>query len=86
MGEFVINAIAAFPWVTCNEPIEVGPVRILPYERGRFPGDLTHAKQSEIDAILEAFGERTPWAEIYYELLISKFERYLCCDNNCTEK
>jgi hypothetical protein len=54
----VVNAIAAFPWVTCNEPIEVGSARILPYERGLAPGDLTHAKQTDIDTIMAAWADR----------------------------
>jgi hypothetical protein len=53
----VISSIAAFPWVYCNEPIEIGSVRLLPYVRGKLPGDLPHAKQADLDAILAAYAD-----------------------------
>ena len=52
------NAIAAFPWVQCRELIEIGPVRILPYEHGRLPGNLPDATQTDIDAVLGAYANR----------------------------
>jgi hypothetical protein len=58
MAEVSVGAIAVFPWVHCSDPIEVGSVRILPYVRGELPGDLPHAKQSDIDAILGAYADR----------------------------
>ncbi|HEY4449338.1 MAG TPA: hypothetical protein VGN03_12105, partial [Steroidobacteraceae bacterium] len=32
-------------------------MRILPYARGKWPGDLPHAKQADIDAILAAYAD-----------------------------
>ena len=52
-----ISSIAAFPWFYCNEPIEIGSVRLLPYVHGKLPGDLPHAKQADLDAIFAAYAD-----------------------------
>ncbi len=52
------NAIAFFPWVALDEPVIVGPVRLLPYERGSLPGDQPNVSQGEIDTVLAAYAER----------------------------
>lgn len=52
------NAIAFFPWVTVDEPIAIGPVRLLPYRRGKLPGDMTHVTQADIDSVLSAYASR----------------------------
>jgi hypothetical protein len=57
VGALEVKAIAAFPWITCKEPIEVGSVRILPYLRALAPGDSQHAKQADLDAILGAYAD-----------------------------
>jgi len=53
----VPKAVAAFPWIACDERIEIGPVRIIPYKRGSAPGDLPHAKQADLDAMLAAYAD-----------------------------
>lgn len=52
------NSIAFFPWVVTDEPVTVGPVRLLPYERGSLPGNLPHATQTDIDGVLAAYAIR----------------------------
>jgi hypothetical protein len=51
-------AIAFLPWVSVNEPVEVGPLRLLPYQRGRLPGNLLKATQADIDGVLSAYANR----------------------------
>jgi hypothetical protein len=48
-------ALAFFPWVSIDEPLTVGPVRLLPYDRGKLPGDQPHATQADIDGVLAAY-------------------------------
>lgn len=55
--ESVVSSIAAFPWVHCDEQIEIGSVRLLPYVCGQSPGDLQHARQADLDAILSAYAD-----------------------------
>lgn len=49
------SSIAFFPWVSVPESIEVGPVRLLPYERDLLPGNQPGASQADINAILSAY-------------------------------
>lgn len=51
------KAIAFFPWVAINEARSFGPLRLIPYEYGRTPGDLPHATQADMDAVLGAYAE-----------------------------
>lgn len=48
-------AIAFFPWAQIDELVEVGPVRLLPYVRGKLAGDRPHASQRDIDGVLAAY-------------------------------
>lgn len=51
------KAIAFFPWVAINEAQIFGPLRLIPYEVGSAPGDLPHATQKDMDAVLGAYAE-----------------------------
>jgi hypothetical protein len=48
-------AIAFFPWVRLDQAVELGSLRLLPYARGKLPGDLLHANQRDIDGVLGAY-------------------------------
>jgi hypothetical protein len=48
-------ALAFLPWIAVNEPIEVGQIRLLPYERGQLPGNMPGVTQDEIDRVLTAY-------------------------------
>jgi hypothetical protein len=52
-----VSFVAFFPWVHLREPLSIGPVRLLPYERGTLPGALPHAAQEDIDAVLAAYAD-----------------------------
>ncbi|HSF22681.1 MAG TPA: hypothetical protein VLE20_00530 [Blastocatellia bacterium] len=52
------NAIAFFPWISTDSELVVNDIRLLPYERGRKPGDQAGASQKNIDAILAAYANR----------------------------
>jgi hypothetical protein len=52
------SSIAFFPWVTIEEPLSVGPLRLLPYERGEQPGNQPHSPQKDIDGVLHAYAVR----------------------------
>lgn len=49
------NAIAFFPWVTLREPLVVGPLRLIPYERNDAPADGPSVTQGDIDGVLKAY-------------------------------
>lgn len=53
-----MHGLAFFPWAPISESLEVGPVRLIPYERGELPGDLEHITQQDIDSILAAYALR----------------------------
>lgn len=52
------STIAFFPWVTIDEPLTVGSVRLFPYERGESPHHEPHASRSDIDGVLSAYALR----------------------------
>lgn len=52
------NTIAFLPWVAVQEPLTVGPLRLIPYERGRLPGDGAYVRQQDIDGVLMAYALR----------------------------
>lgn len=52
------SVIAFFPWVHIDEPLIVGRLRLLPYARGRLPGDGPKVAQKDIDAVLRAYAVR----------------------------
>jgi hypothetical protein len=49
------NALAFFPWLTCRQEVQVGPIQLLPYVRGKAPGDLPGVTQADIDGVLRAY-------------------------------
>jgi len=49
------SAVAFFPWLVVDEPFEVGPFRLLPYVRGKRPGNLRNVTQKVIDGVLGAY-------------------------------
>lgn len=51
-------ALAFFPWVAIEDKVEIGPIRLLPYESGRLPGDLPNMTQADIDGVLSAYANR----------------------------
>lgn len=52
------SAIAFFPWVYVEESKTLGPLRLLPYRKEKFPGNLPDAKQVDIDGVLGAYSDR----------------------------
>lgn len=50
--------VVFFPWVSIEEPLHAGPLRLLPYERGRLPGDTDFVEQSDLDLIFGAYANR----------------------------
>lgn len=52
------RAIAFFPWVYTEDPLEIGDVRLIPFRRGSLPGDLPNASQKDIDSVLQAYAIR----------------------------
>lgn len=52
------SALAFLPWVYVDEPITVGPLRLLPYHRHKLPGNLPHAAQADIDGVLNSYANR----------------------------
>lgn len=52
------HAIAFFPWIIAKEPLKVGPIRFIPYQRNKYPGDSNLVKQTEIDGVLHTYANR----------------------------
>lgn len=52
------NAIAFFPWVFIEEPMTIGPLRLLPYVNMKQPGDLPNVSQDDIDGVFGAYSNR----------------------------
>lgn len=54
-----MSALAFFPWLRISEPIDVGPIHLVPYERGGSPGGSV---QAIIDTVTEpyVFSKRSP--------------------------
>lgn len=52
------NAIAFFPWVYIDEPITIGAIRLLPYLKGKLPGDLKHASQEDVEGVFQTYSNR----------------------------
>lgn len=55
LGARIPNSIAFFPWVSIDEALTVGPLRLIPYERGEQPGNGDHVAQADIDGVLRAY-------------------------------
>lgn len=52
------KGVAFFPWWPLAQKRDIGPIRLVPYERGQKPGDSASATQVDIDAILHAYSLR----------------------------
>jgi hypothetical protein len=52
------SAIAFFPWLESQEPLQVGPVRLIPYVKRRAPGNQPSATQNDIDGVLRAYSRK----------------------------
>lgn len=52
------NAIAFLPWAYVDEPLTIGPLRLLPYAPQRLPGDLPKVSQVDLDGVLKAYANR----------------------------
>ena len=57
------SALAFLPWVVIDEALTIGPLRLLPYQQGKFPGNLPNATQADIDRVLYTYSNR-PKAKI----------------------
>lgn len=63
------QVVAFFPWVYLDEPLEVADVRLIPYVRGKLPGNSASALQSDLDAVLSAYALR-PGAQVERAVLL----------------
>lgn len=52
-----MTAIALLPWVAFRQTRTVGNVCLIPYRRGRSPGDQPHVSQATLDKILASYAE-----------------------------
>lgn len=52
------KAIAFFPWVKTREPITIGPIRLIPWVKGKTPNNLENAALHDIDNVLNAYANR----------------------------
>jgi hypothetical protein len=52
------GVIAFFPWLTIDEPHVIGPIRLLPFQRGKRFKDLPNATQADISGVLAAYSDR----------------------------
>ena len=46
------------PWCELRDLLQIGPITLLPYERGKHPAPLGKTKQATLDAILGNYAER----------------------------
>lgn len=53
-----VRAIAFFPWWRLDRPLQLGPVRLLPYEITSLPGDQDFVSQQDIDGVIGAYALR----------------------------
>ena len=52
------KAIAFLPWITLDQPLTIGKLRLIPYVNRQSPGNTNHAQQSDIDAVIGAYALR----------------------------
>ena len=53
------QGVAFLPWVSLSAPLVIGRLRLLPYERGKAPGDLPHCSQESLDRVMSAYAGHT---------------------------
>lgn len=46
------------PWVAATEELRIADMRLIPYERGRLPGELLGIPQAAFDGVLGNYGDR----------------------------
>jgi hypothetical protein len=46
------------PWASVAEELRIAGMRLIPYERGRFPGELLGIPQEALDGVLGNYGNR----------------------------
>lgn len=49
--------LAFFPWLETEEVLEFGEIRLLPFVRGKQPGDIAEVTQGQMDAVLSAYAK-----------------------------
>jgi len=49
------QGVAFLPWVGLSAPLTIGRLRLLPYERGKAPGDVAHCTQESLDRVMSAY-------------------------------
>lgn len=47
--------IAFFPWLRAPKPLTLGPVRLIPYERGAVPAAIGNLSQADLDRALNVY-------------------------------
>lgn len=52
------RALAFFPWWAITADRSIGPIRLRAFRRGQAPGDLRHATQADLDAVLTPYATR----------------------------
>ena len=76
------SALAFFPWVVIDEAMTIGPLRLLPYQQGKLPGNLPNATQADIDRVLYAYSNR-PKAKIKKATILELGEWQTGMDRLC---
>lgn len=46
------------PWVSITEELRIADLRLIPYERGRLPGEFLGIPQEAFDGVLGNYGDR----------------------------
>lgn len=46
------------PWVSATKEVRIADLRLIPYERGRLPGELLGIPQEAFDGVLGNYGDR----------------------------
>lgn len=65
-----MGAVAFFPWLAVHDYSEVGPLRLIPYERGVSPGDMPSIKRVDLDNVLNAYRGQSRFAAVQRAVLV----------------
>ncbi|MCD6076077.1 MAG: hypothetical protein K0R89_15 [Ramlibacter sp.] len=71
-----MSTVFFLPWVRLKEPVTLGDVQLIPYQRNQQPGSLGNVTQLELDELLGNYGERSynpggpAWAPIQAAVLV----------------
>lgn len=52
-------AIFFMPWIRLREKVSLGPLQLIPYERGTLPGPIGELTQLQLDGVFGNFGDRS---------------------------